>query len=254
MIRIHRSAERGFADHGWLKTHHTFSFADYFNPQMSNFRSLRVINEDFVAAGQGFPTHPHRDMEIVTYILEGALRHQDSTGTSSVIRPGDAQRMTAGTGITHSEFNDSKEARVHLLQIWILPEERGLTPGYQQKHFTLEERTNRLCLLASRDGSGGSIAIHQDVKIFCSLLARNHEAQYNPPNSGRHNQGSVKTNPLLPRYQWVQVARGVVDFNGHKLEAGDAAEISPESESGSATSGLSFRALTDCEFLLFDLV
>ncbi len=239
MVRIHRSSERGFADHGWLKSHHTFSFADYFNPQMSNFRSLRVINEDFVAAEKGFPTHPHRDMEIVTYIIDGSLRHQDSTGTSSVIRPGDAQRMTAGTGIRHSEFNDSKDATVHLLQIWILPEQNGLQPEYQQKHFSQEARTNRLCLLASRDGTDGSITIHQDVKIFCSLLAKDHRIRYSP---------------ATPRYVWIQVARGTIELNGRQLEAGDAAEISPDSNvNASAITELTIKSFADSEFLLFDL-
>src|SRR5437868_14795800 len=170
-LSVLRSSERGYADHGWLKSFHTFSFADYHDPARMGFRALRVINEDRVQPGQGFGTHSHRDMEIISYVLEGALEHKDSMGTSSVIRPGDVQRMSAGTGVTHSEFNASRTELVHLLQIWILPERRGLRPEYEQKEFPERERRRRLRLIAARDGADGAVTIHQDVRLYATLLA-----------------------------------------------------------------------------------
>src|SRR3982751_6478540 len=169
MITIRKSSERGHFDHGWLNTFHTFSFDQYLDRRYMNFRNLRVINEDFVAPGRGFPTHGHRDMEIITYILEGALKHEDSMGNGSVIRPGDVQRMTAGTGVRHSEQNASDTESVHLLQIWILPNAKDLQPGYEQKHFSSDERRNRLRLVASADGRDGSVKINQDTNVFASI-------------------------------------------------------------------------------------
>src|SRR4051812_41984869 len=170
MIEKRASNDRGHFDHGWLKTYHTFSFADYYDPSHVHFKSLRVINEDFVAPGQGFGTHPHRDMEIITYILDGELQHKDSMGTGSVIKPGDVQQMSAGTGVLHSEFNPSKDKPVHLMQIWIMPNRKGITPKYEQKAFTKEERSNKLRLVASSNGRDGSVLINQDASIYASLL------------------------------------------------------------------------------------
>ncbi len=214
MITVRKAAERGHFDHGWLDTWHTFSFADYHDPRHMGFRALRVINDDRVAAAQGFGTHPHRDMEIVTYVLEGALAHRDSMGNGSRILPGEVQRMSAGTGITHSEFNASQTDPVHLLQIWLLPRERGLTPSYEQKSFALDDRRNQLRLVASPDGRDGSVTIHQDALLFASVLddARTVERALAP---GRH--------------AWVQVARGRVTLNGGlELAAGDGAALSDE--------------------------
>jgi redox-sensitive bicupin YhaK (pirin superfamily) len=213
MIAIRKAAERGHFDHGWLDTWHTFSFANYRDPRHMGFGRLRVINEDFVAPGQGFGTHPHHDMEIVTYILEGALEHKDSMGTGSVIRRGDVQRMTAGTGVRHSEFNPSPAEPVHLLQIWILPEKRDLTPEYEQRAFSDEEKRNRLRRVASRDGRDGSLRIHQDVDLFASLL----------------DPGTELEHALAPgRVAWVQVASGGIMVNGERLDAGDGAALSDE--------------------------
>ncbi len=230
MIRIRKAEERGHFDHGWLDTFHTFSFADYYDPMFMGFRSLRVINEDRVKPGRGFGTHSHRDMEIVTYVLEGALAHRDSMGTGSVIRPGEVQRMSAGTGVLHSEMNPSRDESVHLLQIWILPERRGIAPEYEQKTFPADERKGRLRLVASRDGSDGSLTIHQDVKLYAATLSDGHSISHD----------------LQPeRYAWLQVARGNVDANGQALRAGDGAAIEDE------------RSITlrgrDAELLLFDL-
>jgi redox-sensitive bicupin YhaK (pirin superfamily) len=231
MIVSRKSADRGHFDHGWLETFHTFSFADYFDPAFMGFRALRVINEDRVAPGEGFETHPHRDMEIVTYVLSGALEHKDSMGNGSVIRPGEVQRMTAGTGITHSEFNGSKEERVHLLQIWILPEKKGLEPSYEQTAFPDEKKRGRLCLVASRDGRDGSVTIHQDAAIYASLLGPGDQAEF----------------ALAPgRHAWVQVIRGSIALNGIALASGDGAAASAESL-------LTFQAAQESEFLLFDL-
>ena len=193
MITIRHAGERGHFDHGWLDTHHTFSFADYHDERHMGFSDLRVINDDVVQPGQGFGTHPHRDMEIVTYVLEGELLHRDSMGNGSVIRPGEVQRMTAGTGVRHSEENASREQPVHLLQIWILPGQRGLTPGYEQTAFPEAERRGKLRLVASPDGALGSVTIHQDARMYATLLARGEEVRL----------------PLAPgRRAWVHVARG----------------------------------------------
>lgn len=231
MITPRRAAERGHADHGWLDTRHTFSFADYHDPRHMGFRALRVINEDRVQPGQGFPTHGHRDMEIVSYVLAGALEHRDSLGTGSVIRPGEVQRMSAGTGVLHSEFNASLTELVHFLQIWILPERRGLPPGYEQKAFG-EARRGRLCLVASPDGRDGSLTVHQDVCLYAGVL----------------DPGASVTHPLAPgRHGWVQVARGALTVGTHRLLAGDGASISDE-------TALPLRAEEASEVLLFDLV
>jgi redox-sensitive bicupin YhaK (pirin superfamily) len=203
MLTIRQSKQRGHFDHGWLNTYHTFSFDQYHDPRYMGFRSLRVINEDFVAAGRGFPKHGHRDMEIITYILEGALKHEDSMGNGSVIRPGDVQRMTAGTGVRHSEQNDSSEQSVHLLQIWIIPSADNLEPGYEQKAFSVEERRNQMRLIASTDGRDGSVAVHQDVSLFAAIL----------------DEGtSVKHALSQSRYGWLQVARGAVEVNGERAD------------------------------------
>jgi redox-sensitive bicupin YhaK (pirin superfamily) len=210
-IQILRSEERGHARHGWLDSRHTFSFADYYHPERMGFRALRVINEDRVVAGEGFGRHPHRDMEILSYVLDGELAHQDSMGNGAVIRPGEVQRMTAGTGVTHSERNPSKERPVHFLQIWILPERKGLTPGYEQKRFDESERRGRLRVVASRDGRDGSITVHQDVILSAGLLAQGEGARHEV-HGGRH--------------AWVQVARGELLLDGVRLGPGDAAASS----------------------------
>ncbi len=231
MMQLRRSPERGHFDHGWLDTLHTFSFADYYDPRHMHFRTLRVINEDRVAPGAGFPTHPHRDMEIVTYVLEGALQHRDSMGNGSVIRPGDVQRMSAGSGVTHSEYNASESEPVHLLQIWMLPERKGIPPSYEQKAFSEEERRGKLRLVASPDGRDGSVTIHQDNALYVALLG--------PGESVRHE--------LAPnRHAWLQVARGRVTLNGTELAAGDGAAISQE-------KFVELRGVQDAEVLLFDL-
>jgi len=231
MIQIRSSEERGGGDHGWLKTHHTFSFSDYWDPKWMGFRSLRVINEDWVAPGNGFPTHPHRDMEIITYILDGKLEHKDSLGTGSVILPGDGQRMTAGSGIRHSEFNPSSTEAAHLLQIWITPEKGGLQPSYEQKSFPEEEKRGKLRLIASRDAQDGSVKINQDAELYVSLLKPGEEVTHEF-GAGRHG--------------WLQVARGAVELNGTKLEQGDGAAISEEKK-------LSIKGTENAEVLLFDL-
>jgi redox-sensitive bicupin YhaK (pirin superfamily) len=231
MITVRRSADRGHFDHGWLDTRHTFSFADYRDPRFMGFRSLRVINQDRVAPGQGFGTHPHRDMEIVSYVLSGALSHRDSMGNGSTIRPGDVQRMTAGTGVTHSEFNGSDDHPVHFLQIWILPERPGLPPGYEQRTFPDAEKRGRLRLVASRDGAEGSVTIHQDARILAALLA--------PGEEVRHGIGPG-------RHAWVQVLSGEVELEGERLAPGDGAAISASPE-------VAIRAVRDAEVLLFDL-
>ncbi len=225
MIRVRKSDERGHFDHGWLDTYHTFSFADYHDPGFMGFRSLRVINEDRVQAGRGFGTHGHRDMEIISYVLEGALGHADSMGTGSVIRPGEVQRMSAGTGVMHSEKNASDEL-VHFLQIWILPERHGITPGYEQKAFPESEH---LQLVASQDGRDGSVTIHQDVDLYRTNL---------------HDGASVTFDFLPNRYGWVQVTRGSMSLNGVALTAGDGAAIEQEPQVTIAGDG---------EVLLFDL-
>lgn len=232
MIQIRKSEDRGHANHGWLEARHSFSFADYYDPAHMGYRSLRVINEDRVQPGQGFGTHPHRDMEIVTYILEGALEHKDSMGNGSIIRPGDVQYMSAGSGVLHSEFNPSKTEGVHLLQIWILPNVKGATPRYGQKDFPKAERAGKLRVIVSPDGRDGSIAIRQDALIFASLL----------------NEGTTLTHTLgKDRNGWLQLARGKIRLNGKELNAGDGAAIE-------GVTLLEFSGVApESEFLFFDL-
>jgi len=227
MITVRKSNERGHFDHGWLDTHHTFSFADYHDPEFMGFRSLRVINEDRVKPAVGFGRHGHRDMEIVTMVMSGELAHQDSMGNGSVIRRGDVQRMSAGTGVLHSEMNPSKNEPVHFFQIWILPERRNLTPGYEQKTFADDERRNVLRLVASPDGSDGSVTVHQDASLYAAIV-----------------DGSVSHAFAENRFGWIQVASGEVDVNGTKLSAGDGASIANEREVKISGRG---------EILLFDL-
>ena len=231
MLTLRRAQERGHADHGWLRTWHTFSFADYHDPDHMGFSALRVINEDFVAPGQGFGTHPHRDMEILTWVLEGALEHKDSMGNGSAIKPGEMQYMSAGTGVTHSEFNHSKDESVHLLQIWILPDETGARPRYGQKSFAGALKPGGLCLLASPDGRDGSIAIRQDARVLA--------ARTPAPREFAIDLGAQRS-------AWLQVARGGLRVNGEALAQGDGAAIQNEKKLAIATE-------KDAEFLLFDL-
>jgi redox-sensitive bicupin YhaK (pirin superfamily) len=231
MMQIRTAAERGHADHGWLDTHHTFSFADYYDPKHMGFRSLRVINDDRVSAGRGFGTHPHRDMEIISYVLEGAMEHKDSMGNGSVIRPGDVQRMTAGTGVTHSEKNASAAEAVHFLQIWIVPDTQRLTPGYEQTHFSVDDKRGRLRLVASRDGRDGSVTVHQDVALYAGVFEAGERARHEIA-AGRH--------------VWVHVARGRAKVNGATLSAGDGAALSDE-------SGVDVEGIAGAEVLVFDL-
>ncbi|OLE55685.1 MAG: quercetin 2,3-dioxygenase [Acidobacteria bacterium 13_1_20CM_3_53_8] len=231
MIKVRRAEERGETETWWLMSHHTFSFNNYYDPQNMGWSDLRVINEDFVKPAAGFGTHSHKDMEIITYVLEGALEHKDSMGNTSIIRPGEVQRMTAGKGVSHSEFNSSKTEPVHLLQIWILPERRDLEPGYEQKSFPAEERKGKLRLVASRAGSDGSVTIHQDAKLFVASLGAGEEVSHN------FEPG---------RKAWVQVARGSVNLNGQSLQQGDGAAISDE-------ESLKIAAQDEAEILLFDL-
>ncbi len=212
MVNIRKSGDRGHANHGWLDTYHTFSFADYYDPNQTQFGSLRVINEDRVQPGQGFGTHGHRDMEIISYVLAGALSHRDSMGKESVIRPGDVQKMSAGTGVTHSESNGSKTEGVHFLQIWILPRVKGLSPGYEQKHFSLNDKRNRLCLVASPDGREGSVSVCQDVFLYASVL----------------EDGATLSHPLSGRRGYVHVASGAIALNGQTLTGGDGARVTEE--------------------------
>lgn len=231
MITLRPAQGRGHFNFGWLDTYHTFSFGEYFDPAHMAFRSLRVINDDRVAGRAGFPTHPHRDMEIITYLLSGALEHKDSMGNGSVIRPGDVQRMTAGTGITHSEFSASDD-ETHLLQLWILPHTKGLTPSYEQTAFSIEERTGRLRLIASVDGREGSVTVHQDVALYAAILPAASEVT--------HTLGAG-------RGAWLQVARGEVSFNGTLLRAGDGGWTTDE-------SALVIKGVAgESEVLLFDL-
>jgi redox-sensitive bicupin YhaK (pirin superfamily) len=231
MIRVRKTAERGHFDHGWLNTYHTFSFADYFDPAHMGFRALRVINDDRVQPGQGFGMHGHRDMEIVTYVLEGALEHRDSLGNGPVLRPGELQHMTAGTGVRHSEFNPSDREGVHLYQIWLVPERKGLRPGYEQKAFPAEERRGTLRLVASPTGERGSLTIHQDARLYLATL----------------QAGEAVAHALAPgRHAWLQVLRGRVALNGQPLGAGDGAAVSQEEK-------LEIAGQDDAEVLLFDL-
>ena len=232
MLEIRKSAERGTANLGWLFSRHTFSFSDYYDPEHMGFGPLRVINEDRVQPGQGFGTHGHRDMEIISYVLEGALEHKDSIGTGSVIRPGDVQVMSAGTGIRHSEFNNSKTEPVHFLQIWIIPNRDGITPRYDQKKFPDSEKRGRLRLVGSADGRDGSIVIHQDVELFAGILNRGEQTTH-PFRNGRNG--------------WLQVAPGSVEANGQRLDAGDGAAISDEATI--VVKGQADRS----ELLVFDL-
>lgn len=229
MITLCRSSERGHANHGWLKSYHSFSFADYYDAQFMGFRSLRVINEDWVAPGGGFPTHPHRDMEIITYVISGALRHEDSLGHRAVMKAGEVQRISAGTGVAHSEFNDSRSEPVHLLQIWIMPERRGVTPGYAEKSFA--EHREGIVLVASRDGRNDAIPINQDADVLLGKLQQ--------PGTLRH---VLRDN----RHAWLQLFAGALIVNGETLEAGDAAAISDQ-------SALELESRDAAEFLLFDL-
>ena len=231
MIAIRKSNDRGHADHGWLNTRFTFSFADYYDPEHVHFRTLRVMNDDRIAGGAGFPTHPHRDMEIVTYVLEGALAHKDSMGNGSVIRPGDVHYMSAGTGVTHSEFNASETEPTHLYQIWMFPDKKNYTPTYDQKHFSEADKRGKLRLVVSPDGRQGSVKIRQDNELYATVLA--------PSETVKHS--------LKPqRHAYVQVARGSVTLNGQKLETGDGAAISAE-------KSLELTGVKDAEVLLFDL-
>ena len=231
MIRIRKAADRGHFDHGWLDTWHTFSFADYFDPDHMGFRALRVINDDRVAAGQGFGMHGHRDMEIVTYVLDGALSHRDSMGNGSVLRPGELQRMTAGTGVRHSEFNPAQTEPVHFYQIWLLPDRPGHTPRYDQRSFPEGERRGRLRLVASGDGRDGSLGIHQDAEVYLASIG--------PGGRVRH--------ALRPgRYAWLQVLRGAVALDGTALKAGDGAAVAEE-------PSLAVAADAPAEVMLFDL-
>ncbi|MBX3444094.1 MAG: pirin family protein [Planctomyces sp.] len=231
MIKIRHADARGYFDHGWLQTHHTFSFADYYDPDYTSFRALRVMNEDRVRPGHGFNEHGHKDMEIVTYVLEGALEHRDSLGNGEVLRPGEFQRMSAGRGIRHSEFNPSKTESVHLYQIWLLPERPGLEPSYEQKAFDAAERENRFRIVASPTARDGSLRIHQDAEIFLATLADGAEVSQAIPR-GRH--------------AWLQVLRGSVGINGEELQIGDGAAISDVEE-------LSIRTAEPSEVMLFDL-
>ncbi len=232
MIRVRKAAERGHFDHGWLDTHHTFSFGDYYDPDYMGFRSLRVINDDRVQSGQGFGMHGHKDMEIVTYVLEGALEHKDSMGNGSILRAGELQRMTAGTGVRHSEFNPSEEAAVHLYQIWLLPERKGLKPSYQELALGEEEKRGRFRLVASPDGAEGGLTIHQDARLYLASLLPGEEIGHEIE---------------LGRAVWLQVLRGGVNLVGKDLAAGDGVAVTDE-------DAISVRAAVPSELLLFDLV
>jgi redox-sensitive bicupin YhaK (pirin superfamily) len=232
MIQVRKAQDRGHANHGWLDTFHTFSFASYQDHNHMRFRSLRVMNEDIVAPGRGFGTHPHNDMEIVTYVLEGALEHRDSMGNGEVLRPGEFQRMSAGTGITHSEFNPSATEPVHLYQIWLFPERKGIKPSYEQKQFPEQDRHNQLQLVASRTAANGSLLIHQDARIYLSKMDTGEAIMYDLAEG---------------RYAWLQVLRGSVVLNGVALDTSDGAAISAETR-------LTIQAKTAAEIMLFDLV
>jgi redox-sensitive bicupin YhaK (pirin superfamily) len=231
MITLRRAHDRGHADHGWLDSHHTFSFADYQDPEHMGFRALRVINDDRVAPGQGFGSHPHRDMEIISYVLEGALAHKDSTGTDGVIRPGDVQRMSAGSGVVHSEFNASRSEPVHFLQIWLIPDQRGIAPGYEQKTFARAETDGRLRPVATPDGADGSLTIHTDARLFAGTLGRGQTAEL-PIAKGRS--------------AWVHVARGAVRVNGQDVSEGDGVALTDE-------AAVKIEGLDRGEVLVFDL-
>jgi len=231
MIRIHKSEQRGHANHGWLDSRFTFSFADYYDPGHVHFRTLRVMNDDHIAGGGGFPTHPHRDMEIVTYVLDGQLAHRDSMGNGSVIRPGDLQYMSAGTGVAHSEFNASETETVHLYQIWMFPDKKNYQPRYDQKHFSTADKSGKLRLVVSPDGREGSIQIRQDNELYAAVLG---------------DGDTVKHETKPERHVYVQVARGSVQLNGQALATGDGAAISGE-------KAVQLTGVKDAEVLLFDL-
>jgi hypothetical protein len=231
MIAVRKAQERGHANHGWLDSFHTFSFADYYDPREMGFGTLRVINEDRVAPGMGFGKHPHRDMEIISYVLEGALEHKDSMGTGSVIRPGDVQRMSAGTGVTHSEFNPSRDELVHFLQIWIEPNRNGVTPSYEQKNFAVSEKKGRLRLIVSPDGAEGSVKIHQNARVYAATLSGQDAADYALPEGHK---------------AYVHVARGTVKVNGIAVGSGDGVKIADEHD-------LHLTEGKDAELLLFDM-
>lgn len=231
MISIRKAEERGHADHGRLNTYHTFSFANYFNSQYMGFRSLRVINEDRVSPGAGFGTHGHREQEIITYVLEGALEHKDSEGNGAVISPGEVQHMSAGTGIMHSEYNHSKSEQVHFLQIWLMPNDRGLKPTYNQRYFDLAKNSGNLNLVVAKDGRDNSIKVNQDVDLFASALKKGDRLSYSLQSE---------------RYAWLQVARGEIELNGSSLNPGDGAAVSEIND-------FSITAHSDAEILLFDL-
>ncbi len=231
MIQVRKTDERGHAKHGWLESYHTFSFANYYDPRFTGFRDLLVINEDRVQAGKGFGKHPHKDMEIISYVIEGELEHKDSMGSGSVIRPGDVQRMSAGRGVVHSEFNHSKENQVHFLQIWITPKEVGIQPSYEEKRFEDEEKKNRLRVIVSPSGEEGSLRVHQDAKLYSALLDEGKEVSYEIDSA---------------RFSWVQVIRGAIELNGIVLNQGDGAAISGENR-------LKLVAKQVAEVLLFDL-
>jgi redox-sensitive bicupin YhaK (pirin superfamily) len=231
MLTVRKANDRGHASHGWLDSHHTFSFADYYDPAHMGFRALRVINEDRVAPGQGFGRHSHRDMEILSYVLDGGLEHKDSMGTGAVIQPGDVQRMSAGTGVTHSEFNASKRDPVHFLQIWLMPSQQGIAPGYEQKTFTPEEKAGKLRRVASPDGREGSVTIHTDAMLYAGLFDRDQATEYS----------------LAPgRHAWVHVVRGKASINGTELAAGDAVALSDERT-------VRIQGIDASELLVFDL-
>lgn len=231
MIQIRKSKDRCHLDHGWLNTYHTFSFGQYYDPQFMGFRVLRVINEDRVAASNGFPPHSHNNMEILSYVLEGSLGHKDSTGTGSIIHAGEIQSMSAGSGIQHSEFNPSEVEPVHFFQIWIIPEKKQIKPGYDQKKFEEKAKNNRWCLIASHDGREGSVVVHQDIKLFTSLLAKGNELEYTFSED---------------RYGWLQVAKGQVKLNNESLSQGDGASLSNEKT-------ILICAEEDSEIFFFDL-
>jgi hypothetical protein len=231
MITVRKAEDRGHANHGWLDTYHTFSFANYYDPKHMGFRALRVINEDRVNPTAGFGTHGHRDMEIITYVLEGALEHKDNIGNGSVIQPGEVQRMTAGTGILHSEFNHSETEAVHLLQIWLLPDQEGLSPSYEQRNFSPAKAPGKLHLVAAKDGRKGAVTVHQNVDLYAAVLQK----------------GDRLSHTLQPqRHAWIQVARGAITLNGLSLDTSDGAAISNETE-------VVIEATQNAEFLLFDL-
>jgi quercetin 2,3-dioxygenase len=231
MLQTRQSDQRGYADHGWLRSHHTFSFADYYDPSRMGFRTLRVINEDRIRGGAGFPTHPHRDMEILTYVVSGALEHKDSMGNTAVIRPGEIQHMSAGTGVRHSEFNHYKDHETHLLQIWILPEKTGISPTYGQKSFDRELEESRLVLVASRDGREGSVSLNQDADVYLSRL----------------KAGTVSFRLRSGRGAWLQLVKGRLKVGGLELQAGDGLVAEEEQL-------IEIEAVEPSEFLIFDLI